>query len=91
MGKVKRVALALALVGAVGSTLVGGASATHADDRGNQRGGTFLFGEPGVDRRAQPEPGRGACTAASAINTNPPQAAGDNAGDKPFERCFGDG
>jgi hypothetical protein len=42
--------------------------------------GTFLYGEPGSTRRAQPEPGGEAgCTTLSAINSNPPQAAGDNA------------
>ncbi len=89
MTRVKRFLMATAMVGMLVTGLTPDVGATHGDNRGNQRGGTFLFGEPGVDRRAQPEPGQGACTAASAINTNPPQAAGDNAGDKPFERCFG--
>ncbi len=85
----KRLLMATALACTLGVGLAAEAGATHADDRGNQRGGTFLYGEPGVDRRAQPELGQRSCTAASAINSNPPQAAGDNAGDKPFERCFG--
>ena len=81
--------MATTLACVLGEGLIAGAGATHGDVRSNQRGGTFLYGEPGVDRRAQPEPGQKSCTAASAIKSNPPQAAGDNAGDKPFERCFG--
>lgn len=43
--------------------------------------GNFLYGEPGVDRRAFPQPGGGpGCTAQSALQTNPSQAAGDNVG-----------
>ncbi len=67
-----------------------------------QSHGTFLYGEPGSTRRAQPEPGDGpGCTAASAINSNPSQAAGDNVGypneehaaeraaGGPFGQCYG--
>jgi hypothetical protein len=46
-----------------------------------QSQGNFLYGEPGVDRRAYPETGGGpGCTAQSALNSNPSQAAGDNVG-----------
>lgn len=47
----------------------------------SQSHGNFLYGTPGEDRRAYPEPGEGpGCTAASALNSNPSQAAGDNVG-----------
>lgn len=46
-----------------------------------QSRGNFLYGTPGEDRRAYPEPGGGpGCTAQSALNSNPSQAAGDNVG-----------
>ena len=105
MVNAKRMVLALALAGALGTAMVGDVSAGKEDGQSqrearSQAGGTFLFGEPGVDRRAQPEQGGGpGCTAASAINSNPPQAAGDNAafpnenaapqGEGPFFQCFG--
>jgi len=105
MEKAKRMALALALAGALGASMVGDVSAGKEDGQAqrearSQAGGTFLFGEPGVDRGAQPDPGgEPGCTAANAINSNPPQAAGDNAafpnenaapqGEGPFFRCFG--
>jgi len=97
-----RTGVALLLVTILSASLLGSVSAappahSQGADR-NQAGGTFLFGEPGDDRRAQPEQGGGAgCTAASAINSNPPQAAGDNAafpnenaapqGEGPFFQC----
>ncbi|MDQ3656756.1 MAG: hypothetical protein M3457_16980 [Chloroflexota bacterium] len=71
------------------------------DTAPEQSRGTFLYGEPGVDRRAFPEPTDGAgCTGASAINSNPTQASGDNAGypseqaadqanGGPFGQCYG--
>jgi hypothetical protein len=50
-----------------------------------QSHGTALYGEPGDvsdpdnQRRAKPESGDGkGCTATTALNSNPPQAAGDN-------------
>ena len=128
----KRITLALALAGALGTALVGGAAAQNngttlhgsgKDRQGYcevapgtyepcpegtngtepaQSHGTFLYGEPGVDRRAYPQPGGDAgCTAASALNSNPPQASGDNVGypneehaadqaaGGPFGQCYG--
>ncbi len=72
-----------------------------ADAAPAQSHGTFLYGQPGVDRRAAPVPTDGAgCTAASAINSNPTQASGDNVGypnahaadqanGGPFGQCYG--
>ena len=52
-----------------------------------QSHGTALYGEPGSTRRAQPEPGGGSGSkATTALNSNPPQAAGDNVG-YPDERA----
>jgi hypothetical protein len=96
----KQIALA-ALAGVLGTAMSGAASAQTQRDKRSQAGGTEVHGEPSVDRRAQPErsdePG---CTGASAINYNPPQAAGDNAaypnghaapqGDGPFYQCYAD-
>ena len=103
MVNAKRMALALALAGALGTAMIADASAGKDDgqaqrDARSQAGGTFLFGEPGVDRGAEPNPGgEPGCTAVNAINTNPPQAAGDNAafpngnaapqGEGPFFQC----
>jgi len=100
-----RLALALALAGALGTAMIVDVSAGKDDgqaqrDARSQAGGTVLVGEPGVDRGAKPEPGgEPGCTAASANSTNPPQAAGDNAafpngnaapqGEGPFFQCFG--
>jgi len=105
MRTAKRLALALALAAALGTTMTGAALADKETGQAqrearSQAGGTDVGGEPGVDRRAQPEPGNGpGCTAASAINSNPPQASGDNAafpnenaapqGEGPFFQCFG--
>lgn len=102
MTKLIRRGVTLVLVTILSASLIGSVSAAppaHSEgvDR-NQRGGTFLYGTPGEDRRAAPEPSDDpGCTAASAINSNPPQAAGDNAaypneqaapqGEGPFYQC----
>ncbi len=98
--QVKRVFLALALVGALGTAVAGDASAGKTDGQAqrearSQAGGTEV--QKGQRPQPNPEPGAPGCAGARAINTNPPQASGTNAafpngnaapqGGGPFAQC----